>query len=684
MIKLSNLKKAIMDEDNITLKEMEQIFNVTTEELFSAIKNLLHDAKGDEILFNRIIERGDIIYGKLHINRENNGIVNFGSYKFHINSNDIKDALDEDMVLLELIDKDKKKAKVKHVIERNNGLLTVNYIDGKFTPLFEPFSNNIILSDEDMAEVELNDRLLLKIDRTEGDNTYCHIQTKIGKKDDLALEEKTIAAKNGFPLTFSSLAQKEEEELPDRVLPKDFIGRVDLRGEKSFTIDDEKTQDIDDGLFIKTLPNRNTLVGVPISLISAYVSIHSAIFNDALERDTSVYLGEHSDPMFCRKLCNGIGSLNPNEDRLARTHLIEFDKDYNIVNYKNVQSVIRSRKKMNYHDVNNIITRDIVKDDYIPYVDALRKLYEITLHLERRKLLRGACNFKSQDVGIVFDNRMQAIGFHPLDNIEARKIIEHFAILVNELADEYAAANGFRNINRVELAPDPEKFNQVIRMINASGKYNIKEIENIQNPREVAKVINAIKNDPRYDAYSSQLLRAMPKAFYSTSDLGHYGLALNSYAQCTSPIRRIGDFINNKQFDYIDAGVLDELSFSELTEIAKKASQMEIKADKATQEANKMYMAQYMSSHLGEEFNGMIMDINPSGLLIKSDNQVLGKVNIDSIQTGKYRFNRGLGALVGKQDDDRYCIGDKVKVLVKGANVHKRTVDFEITDRMVA
>ena len=681
MIRLSDLKKAIMDEDNITLEEMKQIFNVSTEELFESIKQLLQEAKDDEILFRRIIERGDIIFGKLHINRENIGIVNFGNQKFYINTEDIKDALDEDTVLLEITSKDKKKAKVKKVIERQTGLLTVNYINNELVPLFEPFSNNIILSEEDKQKLETNDRLLLKIDRTEGDNTYCHIQTKIGKKDDLALEEKTIVVKNGFPLYFSSQAQKEEEEIPDRVLKEDFIGREDLRDEITFTIDDENTQDIDDGVFVKDLPNGNFIVGVPISLVSKYVDINSAIFKDALETTTSVYIGKHSRPMYGRKISNGIGSLNPDEDRLARTHLIEFDKDFNIIGYRNVQSVIRSRKKMNYHDVNNIITRDIVKDDYIPYVNTLKKLYNLALHLEKRRLERGASNFKSQEIGITFDNRMQAIGFHELDNTEARKIIENLALLVNELSDRYAQENGIRNINRVEVAPNPEKFNELIRLLNANG-LDIKEIENIQNPREVSRVLNAIKNDPRYDAFSALLLRAMPKAFYSVSELGHYGLALDNYAQYTSPIRRIGDFINNKQFDYLDAGALSELSTAQLTEISKKASQMEIKADKASQEAVKMYMAQYMTSHIGGSFDGMIMDVTPSGLLVKTDNQIIGKVNIADIQTGKYRYNKASGSLINKQYDDKYSIGDKVKVLAKDANIHRRTIDFEVTEKI--
>ena len=282
MINLNKLREVIMFEENITLDEMEQIFEVSTEELFDSIKALLQEAKHDTSLLNRIIERGDIIYGKLCINRDNQGIVNFGEKKYHISTEDIKDGLDDDMVLLEIVDKEKNKAKVKRVVERKNGLLTVNYVNNELTPVFAPFSNKIVLSDEDMKMIEPDDRLLIKVDRTEGDTTYCHLETIVGKKDDLELEEKTISVQHGFHNGFGSVIEKELDEIiPDRVRKEDYIGREDFTGEDSFTIDDENTQDIDDGLFLKELPNGHIIVGLPISHVSCIVPLNSAIFKEA-------------------------------------------------------------------------------------------------------------------------------------------------------------------------------------------------------------------------------------------------------------------------------------------------------------------------------------------------------------------------------------------------------------------
>ena len=672
-----------MDEENITLNEMEEIFDVSDKELLESIAILLQEAKSDTKLHDRLIERGDIIFGKLSINRNNQGIVNFGDKKYHINSEDIRDGLNEDLVILEVLDEDKKKARVKKVAERHSGMIAVNYINNELIPVHAPFSNKIILNDEDMKKIEDKDRLLIKVDVTAGDETYCHLEQVIGKKDDLALEEKTIAVKNGFHIKFPSAVEKELENLPkDDLRKEDYIGKVDLRGEKAFTIDDETTQDIDDGLFIIEKENGNTIVGVPISLVTKFVDVNSAIFREACERTTSLYLGNHSEPMFPRQICNHIGSLNEGKDRLARTHLIEFDKDYNIVSYRNVQSVIQSRKQMTYYDVNNIITRDIVKDDYVPFVKELRKLYEISLALEKRKLERGATNFKSQEIKKTFDNRYQAIGFHNLEYLEARKIIENFALLTNELTAGYAQDNGIKLVNRVELPPDTEKFNQMIRVINACGEIDVKEIEDAQNPMEIARVIDTIQNSDRFDAFSAQILKIMPKAFYSMSDLGHACLVLKKYAQVTSPIRRGGDFANNYLLDCLDAGIQPELTFDFLTKLSSQASRMEILSDKATRECDQMFQAQYMSNNIGMTFNGRIMDVNPSGLMVKTDNVVYGKVNLGNIQIGKYSYNKATGALISKHSDERLCLGDSVKILVRDANIHNGTVDYDLIEKL--
>ena len=684
MVETKLLRRALMDEDNITLNEIKEIFNLTDEELLESIKRLINESENDSKLRARLEERNDIIYGTIHINRDNKGIVNFGNNKYHIETEDLYDALDEDKVILEVLDEEKSKAKVKAITKRKDGLLIANYVNGKIIPVYSPINTEIVINEEDLKYLRNDDRVQLYLERTEGNTTYARVEQVIGHKDDIALEENSVIVQSGFHRYFPTGVSKELEDIPeDDVSSKDIRGRVDLRSKNAFTIDDDDTQDMDDALYVESLPNGHTIVGIPVSHVSFYVPLFGAIFNEACYRGTSVYLGKHSEPMFPRKLCNGIGSLNEGKDRLTRTVIVEFDENNNIVHYAIVPSVIRSRKKMSYEKVEQIIVKDTVPEGYDPYVNDLKKLYEISNALEKRKQERGAITFFSQDIKVVFDNLMKPLGFRNLGNPEARKIIENFALLANELYDMDAKKRGIKNINRVETPPSQDKVNDLIKKINFATGYNIPEIKNINNQMEMIGVIEALKQDPRFPVFSSIILRGMQKAFYSTEELGHYGLALvEFYAQFTSPIRRLGDFINHCQYDALDKGLPNPFTQAQLEEYAKQASYMELQSDLATNEINKYYAAELMKEHLGETFEGRIIDLSPSGALVKTDTLTVGKVSPKDMLYGKYKYDKETGAVYDKEKNLAYHIGDRVELIAKDANPNKRTVDFTLVDKL--
>ena len=677
---LMNLRKAIMDEENITLEEMQEIFNVNKEELFKSIIELLQESDNDTKLKERLEERKDIIYGRIHINRDCRGIVNFGDKKYHINTEDVYDALNEDMVIIEPIEEGKTRAKVKAVVKRNDGLLIVNYVDGELKPLNAPINTKIVLNEEDKEKIKDEDRIQVCLDKTVGDTTYCHLNQIVGHKDDFVLDEKTILIENKFHCYFNKGCKDEEAELPKYVTSKMMQGRKDLRVYNSFTIDAPDTQDIDDGLFAKELPNGHILYGEPISHVSCLVKRGGYIFQEAAERGTSVYEGTHSEPMLPRELANGIGALKEGEDRLARTLIVEFDPNIEIVNYDIVQSVIRSRKKMTYEAVDDVLLKDKIPRGYDPFIKDLRLIEKVTNHLEEKKQERGALNIIGQDIKPLFDYLYRVIEFEPLGNPYSRKIIENSALLFNELYDIDCAKKGIININRVETAPSIEKMNDAIKMINNTG-YNIPELGSVSN-EEVNRLLNLLKDDPRLPVYSSKVLQALQKAGYSIKELGHFGLALKFYAQFTSPIRRHPDFINHCIQDDYDAGLPPQFTRTQLEAFAKHDSIMELRSDNATYETHKLYMAELMLNQIGEAKQGRIIDVSPSGLLIKTDDNIVGKVSLKDILYGKYRYVKETNSLVGKDDSDVYRLADKVEILVKDANKEKRTVDFSLVEKV--
>lgn len=661
-----------------TINEIKYFLNLNDEAFNREFKLLVSNLENDTKLLESFAKRDDLAVGKIDINSEGTGYLRFGNKKYIIKRSELNGALSGDLVLVtnEGIGKNIV-SKVDNIIERKDGLIVVNYVDGKFIPLNTPYDRSIDLSDEDISKIKPNDRLLIKVNDVRGGKVTATLETVIGHKDDIALREKTIAVENGFNLLFNETINKELEDIPDKVLDKDFKTHVDLRSKKVFTIDAIDTQDMDDALFYEKLPNGHHLVGIPISHISYYVKDNSAIFKEAVQRGTSLYLGEHSLPMFPRKLCNGIGSLNPNEDRLARTVLVEFDELYNIVDYKIIQSVIRSRKKMTYDDVDKILEHDSTPAGYENFYKELIELGKISDVLEKRKIQRGALNFYGNDIKVLFDNSMNPIGFKHIRQSAGRRLIENFALLANELYDEYSFNLGIKNINRIELPPDIQKMNKIIECLNACN-FNFPEIRNINNQAELNRILETLKYNADFSIYSGLLLKKMQKAEYSTLELGHYGLALRFYAQFTSPIRRLGDFVNHKITDCIDLGLEPIFSNEMLETLAFQASLMEKNSDNASRQMLRIYMAEYMKNHIGEEFIGKITDENPAGIIIKTDNDVIGKVSPKNIMFGKYKYNSEEYSFADSSLQSSYHIGDEVIIKVKDVNTNIGTIDYSL------
>ena len=665
-----------------SFKEIQALLELNDTELNTILKVLFRNLENDRILYSNLVKNGRMAVGVINISNDGQGFINFGDKKFVIDKDNLNYALNGDLVvaLKNGNSNDKRvSATVSNIIKRKDSLMIVNYVNGKLVPLNAPFSKEIVLSDEDMKKIKPDDRILVKInDGTEKVNAT--LKEVIGHKNDLDLEEKSIAVKYGFNIHWTPEIEKELEDIPNEVRSIDFKTHKDLRDKISFTIDDEATQDIDDGLFYEHLSNGHHLVGIPISHVSYYVKRHGAIYEEALYRGNSCYIGKHSEPMFPRKLCMDIGSLNPDVDRLTRTLLVEFDEKYNICKYKFIQGVIRSRKKMTYDAVDRILNGSSTPKGYDEFVRPLLELNKINEVLERRKIARGALRFYGEDNKVLFDG-MNPVGFLPIRDSKGRLLIENYALLYNELFDIDFAKKGIMNINRVEEHPNINKLNETIRWLNAAG-YNFEPIRSVRNPKEINNILNVLRQDNKFQATSGQMLKGMERAGFSVEELGHYGLQLHEYAQGTSPIRRYPDFINHNIYDDIDKGVKHYYSRDELEEIAEHSSYMEVQGDKAGKEGERMYMAEYMQNHIGESSKAMIIDCGSYGCLVKTDNNIIGRVNLRDIPHGKFKYSSGSNSLYDQKGENEYHIGDIVNVVAKTAIPESRTINFAIEEKL--
>ena len=525
-------------------------------------------------------------------------------------------------------------------------------------------------------------KVLVKITNKLKENNYKGEVIKIlGHKNDPGVDILSITNEMGIPDTFSALVIKELDNVPDEVLDKDLIDRVDLRKEIIFTIDGDDTKDIDDAISIERFQDHYKL-GVHIADVSYYVRPHTALDNEAFDRGTSVYLADRVIPMLPHKLSNGICSLNPNVDRLAISCIMEIDTNGNVIDYDILKTVIKSRIQMTYNKVNQILEDNIIPDGYEEYVDKLKMMEDLANILRKNKENRGYIDFEIDESKIIVDEKGKAIDITLRNRGTGEKLIEDFMIAANETVANHIYYMQLPFIYRVHGEPDEEKITNFMRYLNILG-YHVKADLKKLTPKTMQNILAQLKSKKEFHLLSALLLRSMQKAVYDTNNIGHFGIASKCYTHFTSPIRRYPDTtvhrllhtylfnnnINNETINYYER----ELPF-----IAEHTSDMERRSIECERAVDDMKKAEYMMDHIGEEFNGIISSVMNFGMFVELPNLIEGLVKLDSLQDDYYTYDETTFTIRGNNDKRGYRLGDSVRVKVVAADKEKRTIDFEV------
>ena len=525
-------------------------------------------------------------------------------------------------------------------------------------------------------------KVLVKITNKLKENNYKGEVIKIlGHKNDPGVDILSITNEMGIPDTFSALVMQELDNVPDEVLDKDLIDRVDLRKEIIFTIDGDDTKDIDDAISIERFQDHYKL-GVHIADVSYYVRPHTALDNEAFDRGTSVYLADRVIPMLPHKLSNGICSLNPNVDRLAISCIMEIDTNGNVIDYDILKTVIKSRIQMTYNKVNQILEDNIIPDGYEEYVDKLKMMEDLANILRKNKENRGYIDFEIDESKIIVDEKGKAIDITLRNRGTGEKLIEDFMIAANETVANHIYYMQLPFIYRVHGEPDEEKITNFMRYLNILG-YHVKADLKKLTPKTMQNILAQLKSKKEFHLLSALLLRSMQKAVYDTNNIGHFGIASKCYTHFTSPIRRYPDTtvhrllhtylfnnnINNETINYYER----ELPF-----IAEHTSDMERRSIECERAVDDMKKAEYMMDHIGEEFNGIISSVMNFGMFVELPNLIEGLVKLDSLQDDYYTYDETTFTIRGNNDKRGYRLGDSVRVKVVAADKEKRTIDFEV------
>ena len=679
---VEKLTKLFYPENNYTFKELKKKLKISNQELHSLLEEL---KKENKIIYDfdndtYIPIKNNYFITTCKCNKKGTMSIEYKKETFILSDKETYGILPFDKVLFQKTDFG---FKLKKIIKRNNPEIVCEIMEnGKIKMVGN--SNILIKDNHEIKKLNLpvGTRILVNLDNELNSNGFkITLKEILGHKNDLNSDLEAIAYNNGFSLRYSEEQIKQAYSLPTFVSDKEKEGRYDLTHKKIFTIDSKHTKDMDDAVGIEVLENGNYLLTVAIADVAHYIKPNSPLYERAKENTTSLYLIDSVLHMLHPQLSNGICSLNPDEERLAKAYEIEIAPNGDVKDFQIKNAVIKSKKKMTYEDVNKILEKNLYLEDYKEYRNELLLMNELSHILTNKRKNNGALDFDSKEIVFKLDENKNIKDITTQTQQEAEKIIENFMVLTNEQVAEYMLNLGMTFVYRNHDIPFDDKVNETVKLIKTLG-YRVNTINNCSDPHVLQKILQTLSSKEEFFILSSLLLRSMQRAYFSTDNHGHFGLASEAYSQTTSPIRRLMDLIIEYIIDNIENIFKDEENFKilekELKELCERATFMEKCADKAEYEANKLYMIEYCLKNQDQEYYGFIQEITPNYIVVKTNELIEGIVLIDDIEYGQYKFNPNNKCLENNNKNKLY-IGSKLNLQLKEANKEFRVLYFNAT-----
>ena len=506
----------------------------------------------------------------------------------------------------------------------------------------------------------------------------------LGHVNDPATDIMSVVRAYDIPMEYPATVMDSLKDIPDEISPEDLDGRTDFRELYTVTIDGEDAKDLDDAITLSYKDGIYTL-GVHIADVTNYVKEKSPLDKEALKRGTSCYLVDSVIPMLPHKLSNGICSLNAGVDRLTLSCVMDIDKKGKLINHYICEGVINVNERMTYTDVAKILARteDAPLERYDYLVDMFDMMGELSQIIRKNRHKRGSIDFDVAETKIIVDENHKPVEIKPYDRNPATKIIEDFMLMANETVAEDFFWQELPFEYRTHESPDKEKIDNLTVFINNFGLFLRPNQEEI-HPKELQKVLERIEGEPYEALISKMMLRSMKQARYSTECTGHFGLSCKYYCHFTSPIRRYPDLQIHRIIKENLRGELTDKRINHykriLPGVADDNSQKERRAEEAEREVIKLKEIEYMSEHIGEEFDGVISGVTSSYIFVELDNTVEGAVSVAYMYDDCYYFAEEEYAMIGENSGKKYQLGDKVRIKVLKCDKIKKTIDFSIID----
>ena len=601
-------------------------------------------------------------------------------------------AMPQDKIIIKLFDHPRvegsDEGEILAILEEKNDLVgTARRIEGrlKFVPDDCPAISMQLMrdceggaKDGDKVAVEILQRGNRQEDHRVG------VAMRFGSSDEAKRCAKALLYAQDIRSRFPDKVREEAKKLENaEVTEADCEGRMDLRALPIFTIDSAETKDIDDAISLTKTPEGGFELGVHIADVSHYVKPGSELDNEAFHRATSVYYADQVVPMLPKQLSNGICSLNEGVLRLAFSCLMRLDKDGNLTDYRFVKSVIRSRVKGVYSEINALLAGsadDELKGKYHEVLAQLPAMKELYGHRARLRKERGCMDIESGEVKLILDENGHCIDVKKRTSGESEAMIEEFMLLANQCAAHFARVKQIPFVYRVHEEPNAEKLERLHALLQACG-INDHFAKEVPTPKELSAILEGVRGGPYEQIINTGMLRCMSKALYEEKPKGHYGLVLQDYAHFTSPIRRYPDLaihrIMTAQLKGTDKDTMI-LRYTDFAERAsKQASEREVIAMQIERKAEDCYKAEYARRHLGESYEGRISGVTQRGLFIELENGVEGFVPASSLTPSGTMLTEGV-RLSDPVSGRNWSLGDTMMITIVRSDVNLGKIDFEV------
>jgi len=638
---------------------------------------------------NKKIEENKILEGAIRVTSKGVGYFPTPdeSEDYEIQPDNLNAALNHDRVKIALLGRtifERKQAKVIDIVERHKtefvGMLEKDGDVFFLVPDDKRMYRDILLPRDKILNAKEGDKLQAKITEwpDPSKSPKGEVIRVIGRAGEHNAEMLGIVYESGFEVDFPPEVEKEAQIWKKKYQKEDKLkDRKDFRQTSTFTIDPVDAKDFDDALSFKRLSNDNFEIGVHIADVSHFVIEKTKLDQEALKRGTSIYLVDRTIPMLPEVLSNDLCSLNPNEPKYAFSAIFVIDKEAKVKERWFGKTLIESDKRFTYEEAQDVIDKKMGI-----FVEELKTLNGLAKKLRDERFRKGAIDFETEEVKFELDSLGKPIRVYRKERKDTHKLIEEFMLLANrEVATCMHTANGKDShaafVYRIHDAPDREKIVNLATFVKALG-FELKNKEGETTAEDISRMLRSVDGSPAEMLVKTAAVRAMSKAIYSTSNIGHFGLAFEYYTHFTSPIRRYPDLmVHRLLLRFLTKGKIEQDEIIKYQRLCSESSERELEAAQAERASIKYKQVEYMQEHIGEKFEAIISGVSEWGIYVEELNtKAEGMVKLRDMKDDFYELSEKLYAIVGKNTGKKYSLGDKVRVKLTASDPERKTLDF--------